>query len=377
MLAVGAVLAVVVSLVVRHGSHPAPQATPAGARTQSTVLLSMRAGDGHAAASVLLADDTRSHRGTEVLVPDRVIADVPGYGSHPFGQALTLPGAGKLSRATLSDLMGITVDAHWTLDQQAFTTMVDRLGGVEADVDVDVVRRNSAGGGQVLIAAGRQRLTGAQAWAFATYLAPGEDPTAQLPRVQSVVDGVLARLPKRAGEVGTVLRALPGGMQSDCAPQRLATVLVALAADAAASNMTYTQLPVLPIDTGGSQQTYRIDRTKVHGWSCPRWPARSLPAPRAPATASSWRTPSELRASAQSARDRLVKSGYRFVDSRNLRPFGRPTSVVLIFDDTPQAEARGAALARALGLPAKAVLYSPQAQSVADMVVILGLDYRP
>ena len=377
MLAVVAVLAVVVSLVVRHGSGPAPQTPAAGARTQSTALLSLRAGDGHAAASVLLADDARSHRGTEVLIPDRVIADVPGYGSHPFGQALTLPGAGTLARATLSDLMGITVDAHWTLDQQAFTTLVDRLGGVEADVDVDVVRRNSAGGGKVLIAAGQQRLSGAQAWAFATYLAPGEDPTAQLPRVQSVLDGVLAQLPKKPAEVGTVLRALPGGMQSDWAPQRLATMLVALASDAAASNITYTQLPVLPIDTGGSQQTYRIDPAKVHDLV-----TSSLAGSVAPgASGNGNRVLVENAVGTPglgtSVRDRLVKSGYRFVDSRNLRPFGRPKSVVLIFDNNPRAEAKGAALARSLGLPATAVLYSPQAQSVADMVVILGLDYRP
>jgi hypothetical protein len=368
-------LAAIVLFVVRgHSSSPDKSVAAAGARTQSTLLLSLRAGDGSAAASVLLADDPAHHQGAEVLVPGRVIVDAPGYGSHPFAQVLTLPGAGSLSRAALTDLVGVTVDGYWTLDQTSFGRLVDTLGGIDVRVDRDVVRRTAGGGGQVLVPAGRQHLNGASAWAYATYVAAGEDPTAQLPRVQTVLDGVLAKMPRDEAAAGRIVGAFRGA--TDRSTKQLAHLFVGLATDARGSDLTYTQLPVLDVDTGGPLPTYRIDSAKVQQLVKTSFAGSQVAdgdgAGRRVLVENAVGTPG-LGAS---VRDRIVKAGYVFVSSSNFPPFGRAQSLVLVFQDTPGAQAKGAALAKALGLPVTSVRFSPRGQSVADIVVILGRDYR-
>jgi len=50
--------------------------------------------------------------------------------------------------------------------------------------------------------------------------------------------------------------------------------------------------------------------------------------------------------------------------------------VVLIKDATLASRQQGAAVATALGLPATAVQQAKQVQSVADVLVILGADFR-
>ena len=52
------------------------------------------------------------------------------------------------------------------------------------------------------------------------------------------------------------------------------------------------------------------------------------------------------------------------------------TSVVLIPDASAKARENGDAVVAALGLPASAVRLSSQGQSLADVVVILGADFR-
>lgn len=138
MAAVALVAGVVIVLVLLAARHPHKVAGGKTGRTQVTLLFQLRGADGASAGSVLLAHDPTARRGTAVLVPSQVIAEVPGAGSQPFGQALALPGRDLASEA-LADLMGITVDGSWTLELPTLSTLVDRLGGVTVDVDKDVL----------------------------------------------------------------------------------------------------------------------------------------------------------------------------------------------------------------------------------------------
>ena len=56
---------------------------------------------------------------------------------------------------------------------------------------------------------------------------------------------------------------------------------------------------------------------------------------------------------------------------------GRRQSAVLIPDSTPASVERGAAVAAALGLPASSVGVSGQGQTVAEVIVVLGRDFKP
>jgi hypothetical protein len=72
----------------------------------------------------------------------------------------------------------------------------------------------------------------------------------------------------------------------------------------------------------------------------------------------------------------LVRSGLQFVGSDNAGHFGYRRSLVLVYQDTPAAYQLGRRVARALGLPARDVAYATRTQTIANVIVVLGADYR-
>jgi hypothetical protein len=51
--------------------------------------------------------------------------------------------------------------------------------------------------------------------------------------------------------------------------------------------------------------------------------------------------------------------------------------VVLVEDGSERSTQRGQRVAAALGLPASAIEVNPRGQTVADVIVILGSDFKP
>lgn len=379
---VGTVVAVVVVLLVAAlvvlGLRKATQKDAPTGRTQTTVLMQVKAADGTAAASVLLAHDTKAKQGAEVLVPSRLIGEVCGFGTQPFGDILRLPEGARVSRSALASLMGVTVDGSWVLDRASFAKLVDRLGGVTVDVDVDVLQPAGGGRSVVLVQRGNdQQLDGTRALAFATYSAAGEDQTAQLARLQQVIDAVVAKLPKKASDTADVVRGLGGGSSASLTPEQLGRLLTGFAGDVRANDATFTVLPVVPIDTGGGVTTYRVDATKA------RQLVQTQFAGSVPGGASTERNHVFIENGVgrpglvESACDRLVRSGFAFAGSGNAANFDFKTSKVLVFESTAAAADLGARVASALRLPSRDVVVSTRGQNVADVVVILGGDYKP
>ncbi len=357
------------------GPAPAPHAGAAPSRTQRTLLIQVRGVGGDALASALLAADPRTQQAAVVLVPSRVVAEVPGSGPGPYGQALGRAGGAALSRSTLADLLGVTVDGSWVLDRPVLSALVDRVGGIDVDVDTDVIV-TGAGGPVVAVPQGAgQRLSGAQALAVLNYRVPGEDELAALPRLQRVVLALLARLPAGSAALTRLLADLgPGSQVSDAA---VATgVLDGTRRDVAADRATYQILPVLAVDGGGAA-TYRLDVAGVNALA-----ARQLAASRLAGHAATGNRVLVLNQAGgvglgQHIRDRIVSKGFVFVDSRNQTPFDRHRTVVVVFDTRPPTLAGAGRLAAALGLPAAPVQVSPRAQNIADLIVIVGTDFRP
>ena len=230
----------------------------AGGRTQSTMLMQLRNADGTARWGMLLVRDSATQEASVVFVPSRVLVDAPALGSKPFAEALKLGGP-KATRTALADVMQVLVDQDWTLDVLAFTTLIDRLGGVTVDVDVDVITPDGRGGGVIVVGAGgQQRLDGGRALAFASYVATGENELDSLPRLQKVLEGILAAATD-AGQLGTTLSALGPRFQSSAPADRVADLLIGLKESRAADRLRFNTLPVIPIDTGGPRLTYRPD----------------------------------------------------------------------------------------------------------------------
>jgi anionic cell wall polymer biosynthesis LytR-Cps2A-Psr (LCP) family protein len=375
-----AIVAAVVVLLAAgvFGGYQAVQHIRGSGRSQTTVLFQLQAPDHTAAASMLLAHDTASHTGSEILVPSRVITDVCGYNSLNFGNALTLSGGDAVSRQALTGMLGgVTVDGSWILQESQLSKLVDLLGGVTvATVDVDVVRHTTGGGGQVLVPAGSNRkLTGAQAVEYATYVTSADaDAAAQLVREQQVLDATVAALPRTATAVSALLRQLGSGAGSTLGPARLSTFLIGLADDERQTGQFLaSDLPVTSIDAPGSP-TYRVDTTATKALVSERL-AGSLPA-----GAGNARPTVELLNGVgtpglvATACPRLATHQLTYAGSANASSFNNPTSTVEVANSDIDL---GYRVASALLLPKSDVRRTSQDQSVADVIVTLGRDYKP
>lgn len=336
-------------------------------RTQRTLLLQVKGASGTAIASALLAHDGPSHEGSVVLVPPQVIATVPGSGAMPFGKALQTVSA-KGSRNALADLMGVTVDGSWVLDEPSFRRLVDLEGGIEVKVDTTVLAGRS-----VLLSPGPQHVNGAQALAFAIYLAPREEEQTRLARLQSVLDGIVAALPPSTQALVTSLGA---GSASTFTSKDVATLLLGLKSDGAAQQLQYRSLQVIKVDAGTDEVRFRIDaaatRTLVDELLAQSVPAGVRSTGNRVLVLNGVGTPG-LGAK---VRDKLVPAGFVFVGSRNAPSFDHAKTEVLVKDTTSQGTALGQRVARALGVPASSVMSSDQIGTIADVVVVVGRDFR-
>lgn len=370
-LAVAAVLLAVVTVRLARDDTPPPVAPVSGERTQRTVLLQVRGTDGTAAGSALLAHDPVSSRGAAVLVPPQVLAVAATRGTLPFGRVLGDIGV-DASRAALSDLLGVTVDGSWVLDQATAAALVDAVGGVQAEVDVPVLA-----GDTVLLQPGPQVLSGANAIAYASFLAAGEVEQARLARLQDVLVALVAALPDDDVGVQALLVPLGAGSEvSGLSPPELAAVLTGLGRDAQAGEVQYTALPVVVLETGADVASARLDDEQALAL-VDRLLAQSVP----PGVREGGNrvlvlngvgTPGLVDA----VRSRIVPAGFVFVEGRNADRFGYETSQVLLRDSSPESLALGRELAAVLGLPETA-LRTADVGTVADVLVLVGADFVP
>lgn len=338
-------------------------------RTQRTLLLQVSGGDGSAVASALLAHDEASSSGAVVLVPSQVIVDLPGAGSLPLGRALTT-GDPNGSRNALADLLGVQIDASWVLDAAAFPALVDGGGGMSVEVDVPVVQGNA-----VVVPQGSQQLSGTQALAFLSYLAPGEPEQSRLARMQEVIDGILASLPDDAAAVAERLTALGEGSALSGPATSVADMIIGLKADDATDQLQYDTLPVVPIDPGGGVTAFRLDAEATRAL-VDRALAQSVPVGEQQTgnrvlVLNGVGTPGL----GDAVRAKLVAADFVFVASRNAEQFDYETTQVLVPEATPEAQVLGVRVAEALGVQPD--VRQADLGTLADVVVVVGADFVP
>ena len=348
----------------------------AALQKQRTLLVQVAGPDGTARASALIGVRTDEKRAAAVLIPSRLIVDLPGSGSVAFGETLGLPDKEAPAKA-LTDLLGVSVDGGWVLTQAGLAALVDKVGGVPAEVDVDVVTKAADGSDTVVVRAGSQHLAGAPAAAYATYAAAEEPEQARLARFYDVLDGVLRGLPNQTREIEGTVTSLKSGSSSTLSSTVLGEILAAAHVVSVDGDMLSDVLPVNAIATGAGEESYGVNAQQAAALMQARFepslvkdtaggPVRVL-------VQNGVGTPGLV----DKARTKLVAAGFRFVNGNNAPEFGQKNSAVLIPDSTPASVERGAAVAAALGLPASSVGVSGQGQTVAEVIVVLGKDFKP
>jgi hypothetical protein len=367
----------VAAVVLSSRGNKATPTTAAQPPHQSTLLVQVAGQDGTAVVNALVGVTRKTGDGAALLIPAGLLVDDASSGNLPFGETLTLPSK-SASRDALTDLLGVNVSNTWALTTAGLAALVDKVGGVQATVDVDVLAKNSKGDVAAVVRAGNQKLNGAQAAAYATYLAEGEPETVRLARFNDVLDGVLRGLPAGEAQIAAEVTGLKASSSSSLSAQQLAGLLVVLRTAAVKELLHYDVLPVNDIDTGDTVDTYGLDSAKAGAL------LQSLFA----ASMQKDRTGDRVRVLVENgigtpdlvanARAKLVRDGFQFITGGNAADLSpKDPSVVLIQDGSQKAQARGVRVAKSLGLPAGSIEINPRGQTVADVIVILGRDFKP
>lgn len=370
--------AAIVAVGVGFGVHKATSHHATVKRTQTTLLFSLVATDGSSAGSVLLAHDAATHQGVELLLPSRTLSEVCGFGSQQLGRVLALPDGQRLSTQAVSNMLGgVTVDGSWRLTGAELARLVDIVGGLTVNVDTNVIK--TVGGRRVLYLqkGSGQHLTGSQAVLYATYIAGGEDSSGNLPRLQTVLDALINKLPPNPAAAGKLIASVAPDAASTLGPQRLGSLLTGIAADdkSASGGVLPIVLPVQKIDSGGVP-VFRVDDDKTHAFVLTNL-NESLPASaRAPRKRILLQNGVGTPGLVGPACQRLVAAGFTIVGSGNANSFDFNQSKVLVFDNSVAAAELGNKVAQTLRLSTNDVAVSNEGQNVADVIVILGKDFR-
>ena len=129
ILAAAVLLAGIGALVLSRHSTPKAAATVAAPR-MSTVLVSIDSGSGLAGANLLASDGAKAQ---EVLLPSRLLVDVPGQGSTELAAA---PRSGPdAAAAAVENALHVRVDGTWTLDPGDPGRPGERRGWRRRDAD--------------------------------------------------------------------------------------------------------------------------------------------------------------------------------------------------------------------------------------------------
>lgn len=338
--------------------------TAADGQKRDVIVVNLRPVDSDETSTALLVDNSTTHKGYLVLLPNSLAVSTDDGGSTTLGKSVVDQGAGP-TRDALSTLLGTDINGTWRLDTPYLELLVEGLGGITVDTDATIVS-GTGGKAQTVVTKGAgQDLSGQAAVAYATYRARGESEDRQLARFAQVMQAVLKKMPSDPGlAVQTVqaLNAIPDPSLSDKA---LGASLAALAEEAKTGAYATETLTPQADGTLGQSATDGIVKNVLGGT------VRNTDSTGTPSV--SVRNASGDAAKASSAQVAMVNAGYTYVDG-GTDPAASATSRITYSaaDEKPDAEE----VAKTLGLPTTLVVRGAGAAN-ADITVVLGQDYTP
>ena len=366
---------VVVQLVDARGeAQPEPTAGPTAPAEQGTLLIQVR-NDSEFASDNMIAGVGGSLPATQVLIPSRLIVDVPGAGQQTLGQSARLLDR-TASQDSLSDLLALRIDGTLSLGRLALAGMVDYVGCISITVDEEVTATDPDTGAQtVVVPAGQQLLDGTQAAAYALAWLPDEPEAVRLARFSTVMTATISALPDDQLRVEQMLTSLGGSARTTTSTQQAAQFLVQMRGGILAGGQQVRVLPTTDIEAGTGLEGVRVDLASSDAVLATLLPDAQLGDESSPRVLvqNGVGTPGLGAA----ARDALVSAGMVYINGGNAEEFGRLQTLVIVEDSSGASQLLGEQVADALGVPRTAVAIADEGQNVADVVVILGVDFQP
>lgn len=159
-------------------------------------------------------------------IPRDTRVEIPGHGFDKINRA-NLLGGQDLTIASLESLLsGVKIDRVLRVDFAAARQVIDRLGGLELNVDRPMQYVDRAQGLTIELEPGWQLLDGSQAIQFARYRDDGLGDIGRVQRQQQVFDAMLSRLrhPAMMRELPSLIAIAQDAIDTNLRPRELLAV---------------------------------------------------------------------------------------------------------------------------------------------------------
>lgn len=352
-----------------------PQAEGAGevlADTRPTVLVATFDDDGEDVTRIqLFSLDAETGRGAVVLVPTTMVADVPGYGLLPMGDAGSFAGL-PLLELTLENQLGIAIDAGVRVTEQDWAALFARTGGFEVDVSRPLAEPGPDGTPQRRFEPGPQFLDGPRLAELLTIEVDGEDELTSFARVRQVLEGFLVTAADDDGLDAVFADGAP--MLTTSEPDVVERVLRGLAGQHALERVVLRTLPVTVMGSGDGV-FYRLDEDRAT-----QFVTDVLGGTEEVVDAAS----DGLRLEILNGNGRagigadvaalLVPLGHTVAITRNAESFDHPTTRVLVYGGDDDQVVAAQEIVDTLGVGRIEISDVPS--SIVDITVLVGADFR-
>lgn len=343
------------------------EAAPAGTDTRPTVLVATFDDNGEEVLGVqLLSLDGDSGRGAVVLVPTEMVADVPGYGLLPLGDAGAFGGV-PLVELTVENQLGIAVDATVRVTEQDWAALFTRTGGFEVDVARPLT---AAGSDERRFEPGPQFLDGPRLAEYLTIDVADQDELTSFARIGQVLQGFLAT---SAGGLDEVF-ADDAPMLSTQDLDTVERVVRGLAGDDVDERVVLRTLPVTLMGSGDGT-FYRLDEeratalvTDVLGGT------EEVTSSAADGVELEILNGNGRAGIGADVAALLVPLGHTVAITRNAEDFDHPTTRVLLHRDDDELVAAAQEIVDELGVGR--IELSDVPSSIVDITVLVGADFR-
>ena len=300
-----------------------PHPHPTAFAEQQTLLIQVR-NDADLGADNMVAGVGGGLPAAQLLVPSRLIVDVPGAGQQTLGQSARLLDR-SASQDALSDLLALRIDGTLSLARLALAGMVDFVGGITVDVDQPITVTDEATQVEtVVVPAGTQTLDGNQAATYALAWLPDEPEAARLARYSQVMTATISGLPDDALRIEQMLTSLGASARTTTTTQAVAEFLLQMRGSILEGGQQVRVLPTTDIEAGETLAVVRVDLVAAESVISSLLPQAMLTGaesnPRV-LVQNGVGTPG-LGAS---ARDRLVGAGMVYINGGNAEQFDQPT----------------------------------------------------
>ncbi|MCZ1010012.1 LytR C-terminal domain-containing protein [Streptomyces lydicus] len=337
------------------------QTAAAAGQKRDVLVVHLRDTKSGNSSTALLVDNTTTHKGTTVLLPNSLVVPKDDGSSTTLGKSVKDDGT-EPTRDSLNSLLGADLKASWRLDTPYLENLVETVGGITLDTDATVPGAKK--GDSPLVKQGSaQDLNGQAAVAYATYQAPGEPQTRQLQRFGQVMQATLKKVSSDADGATATVKSLLQVLDPPLTEGQLGSSLAQRAELAKTGAYGTTLLPVQADGTLSQAAAAGVVKDVLGG-------TVKKTAPDATARVAV-RNATGTKGATNKAQVALLNGGYSFVDAGTAGPAATSR---ITYADTAQ-KAKAAEVAKTLGLPAGVVTQGKGASN-ADITVLLGQDYK-